>query len=80
MDEKTYMDIVLKMQRTLYRVAWSVLRSDADAADAVQEAKDAADFVCSRPGGRGCLREGIEMIMKAQGKWRFDEDKFDQIY
>ena len=49
-------------------------------ADAVQEAKDAADFVCSRPGGRGCLREGIEMIMKAQDKWHFDEDKYDQIY
>lgn len=38
MDEKTYMDSVLKMQRALYRVAWSVLRSDADTADAVQEA------------------------------------------
>ena len=49
-------------------------------ADAVQEAKDAADYVTTRPGGRGCLREGIELIMKAQGKWQFDEDKFHQIY
>ena len=49
-------------------------------ADAVQEAKDAADYVTLRPGGRGCLREGIELIMKAQGKWNFDEDRYDQIY
>lgn len=48
--------------------------------DAAQEAKDAADFVSSKPGGKGCLREGIELIMKAQGKWVFDEDKFDQIF
>lgn len=49
-------------------------------ADAVQEAKDAADYVTLRPGGRGCLREGIELIMKAQDKWNFDEDRYDQIY
>lgn len=49
-------------------------------ADAVQEAKDAADYVTQRPGGRGCLREGIELILKAQDKWHFDEDKFNQIY
>ena len=48
--------------------------------DAAQEAKEAADYVTLRPGGRGCLREGIELIMKAQGKWQFDEDKFHQIY
>ena len=49
-------------------------------ADAVEEAKQAADYVSTRPGGRGCLREGIEMILKAQGKWFFDEDKYDTIY
>ncbi|MBQ1937274.1 MAG: HAD hydrolase family protein [Bacteroidales bacterium] len=49
-------------------------------ADAVEEAKAAADYVLTRPGGHGCLREGIEMILKAQGKWQFDEDKYDQIY
>lgn len=49
-------------------------------ADAATEAKEAADYVTSRPGGHGCLREGIEMILKAQGKWVFDADKFDQIY
>ena len=49
-------------------------------ADAAPEARQAADYVTSVPGGRGCIREGIEMILKAQGKWHFDEDKFDQIY
>ena len=49
-------------------------------ADAAEEAKAAADYVTERPGGRGCIREGIEMILKAQGKWTFDEDHYDQIY
>ena len=49
-------------------------------ADAVEEAKAAADYVTKLPGGRGCIREGIEMILKAQGKWHFDEDHYDQIY
>lgn len=49
-------------------------------ADAVEEAKEAADIVCSKGGGHGCLREGIEMILKAQDKWHFDEDKFHEIY
>ena len=35
MDEKTYMESVIAMQRALYRVARSVLNNDADAADAV---------------------------------------------
>ena len=49
-------------------------------ADAAQEAKDAADYVTTVPGGRGCIREGIEMILKAQDKWRFDEDRYDLLY
>ncbi|MCR5352582.1 MAG: HAD hydrolase family protein [Bacteroidales bacterium] len=49
-------------------------------ADAAEEARAAADYVTKVPGGRGCIREGIEMILKAQDKWKFDEDHFDQIY
>ncbi|MCQ2186783.1 MAG: HAD hydrolase family protein [Bacteroidales bacterium] len=49
-------------------------------ADAAQEAKDAADIVTTRPGGKGCVREGIEMILKAQGLWVFDPDKFNELY
>ena len=49
-------------------------------ADAAQEAKDAADYVTTMPGGRVCIREGIEMLLKAQDKWRFDEDRYDLLY
>lgn len=49
-------------------------------ADAVPEAKAAADHITTLPGGRGCIREGIELILKAQGKWVFDEDRYDLLY
>jgi len=38
-------------------------------ADAVDEAKQYAHYVTQRAGGRGAVREVIEMILKAQGKW-----------
>ena len=38
-------------------------------ADARPEAKAAADFVTRAVGGRGAVREIVEMILQAQGKW-----------
>ncbi|HKF59627.1 MAG TPA: HAD hydrolase family protein [Blastocatellia bacterium] len=38
-------------------------------ADAVEEARQHAHYVTERPGGRGAVREVIELIMKAQSKW-----------
>lgn len=38
-------------------------------ADGVVEAKAKADFTTRAAGGRGAIREVIEMILKAQGKW-----------
>ncbi len=38
-------------------------------ADAVAEVKQFSHLVTSRPGGRGAVREVIELILKAQGKW-----------
>jgi 3-deoxy-D-manno-octulosonate 8-phosphate phosphatase (KDO 8-P phosphatase) len=38
-------------------------------ANAVAEAKSAADFVTRAAGGHGAVREVAEMILKAQGKW-----------
>jgi 3-deoxy-D-manno-octulosonate 8-phosphate phosphatase (KDO 8-P phosphatase) len=38
-------------------------------ADARPEAKTAADFVTRAAGGRGAVREVIEMILQAQKKW-----------
>ena len=36
---------------------------------AVQEAKASSHYVTQREGGQGAVREVIEMILKAQGKW-----------
>lgn len=38
-------------------------------ADARPEAKAAAHFLTKAKGGNGCVREVVEMILKAQGKW-----------
>lgn len=37
--------------------------------DAADDAKRFAHLVTERPGGRGAVRETIEIILKAQGKW-----------
>lgn len=38
-------------------------------ADAAPEVRAAARFVTTLPGGRGAVREVVEMIMRAQGLW-----------
>lgn len=38
-------------------------------ADAVPEVLERADYITTAPGGRGAVREVIEHVMKAQGKW-----------
>jgi 3-deoxy-D-manno-octulosonate 8-phosphate phosphatase (KDO 8-P phosphatase) len=38
-------------------------------ADAVAEVRQCAHYQTDRRGGRGAVREAIEMILKAQGKW-----------
>jgi 3-deoxy-D-manno-octulosonate 8-phosphate phosphatase (KDO 8-P phosphatase) len=38
-------------------------------ADAVAEVRSAAAWVTRAPGGRGAVRELVEMILKAQGSW-----------
>jgi len=45
-------------------------------ADAVEEVKNTADYVASRDGGRGAVREVIEMILKARGRWESLLDDF----
>ncbi len=39
-------------------------------ANAVDEVKHYADYVTTRPGGRGAVREVIEYILKSTGKWQ----------
>ena len=36
------------------------------------EVKEAADYISPFPGGRGCVRDIIEKVMKANGLWEFD--------
>jgi 3-deoxy-D-manno-octulosonate 8-phosphate phosphatase (KDO 8-P phosphatase) len=37
--------------------------------NAVPEIKAAAHYQTQRPGGRGAVRELVELILQAQGKW-----------
>jgi len=41
----------------------------AAVANAESEVKRAAHYVCARSGGDGAVREVVEIILKAQGKW-----------
>ena len=38
-------------------------------ADACAEARQAAGYVTSAPGGSGAVREVIELVLKSQGRW-----------
>ena len=38
-------------------------------ADAAKETREAATYVCTRPGGEGAVREAIEDLLKRQGLW-----------
>jgi 3-deoxy-D-manno-octulosonate 8-phosphate phosphatase (KDO 8-P phosphatase) len=38
-------------------------------ADAVPEIKSIAEYICALPGGKGCVREVLELILKAKGHW-----------
>ncbi|MDB5241224.1 MAG: 3-deoxy-D-manno-octulosonate 8-phosphate phosphatase [Spirosoma sp.] len=38
-------------------------------ADAVEEVKAVCAYVSSKPGGAGAVRDVVEQVMKAQGKW-----------
>lgn len=40
--------------------------------DAVNEVKKASDIISEYPGGRGCIRDLVESVLKAHGKWIFD--------
>ena len=38
-------------------------------ADSASEAKKASHYICKNGGGRGCVREVIDMVLKARGLW-----------
>jgi 3-deoxy-D-manno-octulosonate 8-phosphate phosphatase (KDO 8-P phosphatase) len=41
----------------------------ATVADACAEVRAEADYVCRLPGGRGAVREVVELLLKIQGLW-----------
>ena len=49
-------------------------------ADAVEEAIAAADFVSPKPGGKGCVRHAIEMVMKLQDTWELDVQDYKKKF
>lgn len=38
-------------------------------ADAIEEARQMAHYVCRRDGGCGAVREVVDLVLKAQGRW-----------
>ena len=48
--------------------------------DAVEEVKEAADYVSPFPGGKGCLRDTLERVMRAQGRWLFDTETYKRKF
>lgn len=42
-------------------------------ADAAEEVKQLADYISYQKGGEGCVRDVIEQVLKAQGRWMDDE-------
>ena len=49
-------------------------------ADAVEEVKEQADFVSPYPGGAGCARNTMEMVMRLQGRWKLDVDDYSKKF
>jgi 3-deoxy-D-manno-octulosonate 8-phosphate phosphatase (KDO 8-P phosphatase) len=45
-------------------------------ADAGSEVRQAAHYVTQAPGGRGAVREAIELVLRCQGKWQRVVDQF----
>ncbi len=48
--------------------------------DAVDEVREIADFISTRPGGKGCVREAIGHVLKAQGRWNLDVQAYKKRF
>jgi 3-deoxy-D-manno-octulosonate 8-phosphate phosphatase (KDO 8-P phosphatase) len=63
-DEVGYMADDLLDLSILSRVGLSAAPSDA-----VEEVRNRVHWISSSPGGRGAVREFLELVLRAQGKW-----------
>lgn len=48
--------------------------------DACLEARAAADLVSPFPGGKWCIRDTVEQVLRAQGKWQFDSTEYEKVF
>ncbi len=49
-------------------------------ADACEEARNAADIVSDRPGGKQVVREMMEKVLKSQGRWTFNVAEYKRRF
>ena len=49
-------------------------------ADAVEEVRQIADYVSEYGGGHGCVRNAVEMGLKAQGRWKLDDALYKKMF
>ena len=50
----------------------------AAVADAVEEVKKEVDYITTQPGGKGAVRELIELLLKSQDKWDMVTQRYYQ--
>ena len=48
--------------------------------DAVDEVKEIAGLISTKPGGKGCAREVIQTVLKEQGKWELDVQAYKKHF
>ena len=48
--------------------------------DSVDEVLQIADYVCTKQGGKGCVRECLELAMKAQNEWHLDVQVYEKKF
>ena len=57
--------------KVIGRVGFSVAVQDA-----VKEVRDRVDYVTAKAGGKGAVREVVELILKSQNKWKDITDQY----
>jgi 3-deoxy-D-manno-octulosonate 8-phosphate phosphatase (KDO 8-P phosphatase) len=45
-------------------------------ADAVNEVKEICEYISSYPGGKGCVRDVIEQVLKIQERWSANPEAY----
>lgn len=48
--------------------------------DAVQEVIETADYVSPYPGGHGCVRNTLEMVMRLQNRWNLNVEEYSRKF